>query len=301
MDFRRLRHAMVLREEKTFVKAAAKLHITQPALSQSISRLEADVGLRLFDRDRSGVFLTAVGKTFMARAEELLHYAKGFEHDIKLIRGGMTGSLSFGIGPLPAACFLKDLLHQLVTGYPNLDIQAEVGYGDDLVKHLIAERVEFFIASHTFVRANRRIVVRPITRLPISLFARARHPIFATKKIKITDMRAYPLLAVKAPVKSQEFWAGILGLDPSDRFSGTVYCDDFLILKELALSSDALLLSPYAAVAKECASGRMRELKVATLRDANVEIVMASLAKRTLSPTAELVVQKLIELDSLKR
>jgi DNA-binding transcriptional LysR family regulator len=71
MDFRRLRHAMVLREEKTFVKAAAKLHITQPALSQSISRLEADVGLRLFDRDRSGVFLTAVGKTFMARAEEL--------------------------------------------------------------------------------------------------------------------------------------------------------------------------------------------------------------------------------------
>jgi hypothetical protein len=114
-------------------------------------------------------------------------------------------------------------------------------------------------------------------------------------------MRAYPLLAVKAPVKSQEFWAGILGLDPSDRFSGTVYCDDFLILKELALSSDALLLSPYAAVAKECASGRMRELKVATLRDANVEIVMASLAKRTLSPTAELVVQKLIELDSLKR
>ncbi|MEJ0048830.1 MAG: LysR family transcriptional regulator [Rhodospirillales bacterium] len=51
MDLKKLGHAVVLEEERNFARAAARVHITQSALSRSIQALEAELGVRLFDRD----------------------------------------------------------------------------------------------------------------------------------------------------------------------------------------------------------------------------------------------------------
>ena len=76
MDLRQLRSLVVLAEERHFTRAAARLHVAQPALSQQIRRLEDEVGLALVDRTTRRVALTDAGEVLVERAQRAL--AEGY-------------------------------------------------------------------------------------------------------------------------------------------------------------------------------------------------------------------------------
>ena len=93
-----LRQAHALKAHGSFSRAAAALNLSQPALSQGIKELEAQVGLQLFVRSRSGPELTDFGRVFMQHAEELVSGAADLEREVALAKGLATGELSVGAG-----------------------------------------------------------------------------------------------------------------------------------------------------------------------------------------------------------
>jgi DNA-binding transcriptional LysR family regulator len=120
IDLKQLKYFLAVAEEKSFSRAAERLHISQPPLSQQIMKLESELGVRLFARTTRTFELTVAGKALMAEASELLAKMRMTIDTIRQIDRGEVGRLRVGIvgsamwGPIPS------LLEEFQSKYPRV-------------------------------------------------------------------------------------------------------------------------------------------------------------------------------------
>jgi DNA-binding transcriptional LysR family regulator len=94
MDLRSLRHVVVLGRLLSYTKAAEELGMSQPALSRSIQMVEQRAKVRLFDRDRGGVHLTAIGRLFVDRAAAVLREVDDLDRVLSRAASGAEGNVA---------------------------------------------------------------------------------------------------------------------------------------------------------------------------------------------------------------
>ena len=101
MDVRQLRYFATLAEELHFGRAAERLHIAQPALSQQIKSLESELGLLLLERTSRGVALTDAGKRLRDEARGVIGRFDEAVETMRRVRDGTVGALRVGVFPGP--------------------------------------------------------------------------------------------------------------------------------------------------------------------------------------------------------
>jgi len=125
MELRHLRYFMMLAEELSFTKAARRLDIAQPVLSRQIHDLEAEVGVQLFDRNTSRVFLTEAGSRFLSEARAALQHASQAVDAARQVQAGETGTLRLGI-----AKGLGDVVSRMLNSYLRIYPAVEIDVKD---------------------------------------------------------------------------------------------------------------------------------------------------------------------------
>ena len=121
-ELRLLRYFVVVAEELHFGNAAARLYVSQPALSQQIKLLEEQVGLPLFVRGSRGVTLTPAGETLLADARDLLDRSDRFGESVEQLRRGRSGTLKVGVAPGVPAHLLPEVTALLRARDPDARI-----------------------------------------------------------------------------------------------------------------------------------------------------------------------------------
>lgn len=99
MNLNILRYVIAVDEEKSFTKAAQKLYVSQPSLSQSIQTLEKQMGVLLFHREKTPLGLTAAGEIFLEWAKIMLHSEEKMLARISAVSGGSQRKLTIGASP----------------------------------------------------------------------------------------------------------------------------------------------------------------------------------------------------------
>jgi len=121
MELRHLRYFVMAAEELNFTKAARRLEVGQPVLSRQIHDLEREIGVQLFDRNSSRVFLTDAGNSFLSEARVVLQHAAQAVEAAKQVQAGAAGTLRVAIGK-----GLGDVVSRIINGYLRLFPGVEV-------------------------------------------------------------------------------------------------------------------------------------------------------------------------------
>jgi len=120
--FVELRHFLLVADRASFTAAARAAHLTQPALSASIRRLEDDLGTRLFDRGRRGAALTATGRALLPRARAALSAVEDARRAVREVQDLTRGEVRIGAGSTTATYLLPPVLARFRRRHPGVRI-----------------------------------------------------------------------------------------------------------------------------------------------------------------------------------
>ncbi|MEJ6011938.1 LysR family transcriptional regulator [Novosphingobium aquae] len=281
IDLTRLRHITAIARTGSFSRAADDLHITQPALSRSIATFEKRFGLRIFDRDRSGVVPTAMGRLVIEEAERVLRAARDLNHNLRLYAKGEGGDLAIGTGPL-LAMLLPDLGRHLLTECPAIHLRASVRTPEHLVQELLDDRIELIFGNSWAIRDIPDLEFYSVGSIRMAFVVRAGHPLTTQSRVTTGMLARYPQASAAG--------ASVAGL-PLE--TGSFICDNFHVLRELVSQTDCIWLAAPSVLADDIAANRLAPLKVDDFPDIESEVAMICRRNRTLSPAAQSLVEHL--------
>lgn len=293
MDLKRWAHIVAVADRRSFIRAAEQVHLSQPALTRSIQAAEAELGLQLFDRGTQEVVPTPAGEFVVARARQLVFNSRCLERDVELYRSRGLGDTAFGAGPIPVATFLKSLLAAMRREFPGINLRVEISNWELLLKRLLEEDIEFFIADHRDLPSDPNLHIRPLRSDPGGFYVRAGHPLTGRGPVTLKQVWAHGVLSVRLPVGVRAALSRLLDVGSSAELSLALECDDIEVLKDVALASDSVLGATHTSVAREVADGRLHPVKVNGLPTLSSEMGIVTLRGRTPSPMAELIISRL--------
>jgi DNA-binding transcriptional LysR family regulator len=276
LDLRSLTYAVTLARRANYARAADDLGISQPALTRAIQSLEQQLGIRLFDRDRSGVWPTPQGATFIERADVLVSNASDLERQTALAKIGASGSVRFGMAPMPARALLADALVSQIGQKAELTHDVIVRNVEALWPMLIAGEIEFFVSAEGQIPTSPPVRADGLGTFSQGLIVRAGHPLLYGP---VPD-REFPLLvSSKAGSRLPEGLSAPVRMPPQ-------IIEHFETLVEVTVATDAIWICSPFALKNEIASGILQDLSAGRTPMQEMRIMMYSLDRRTQSPAA---------------
>lgn len=176
MELRDLRYFETIAELQHLGRAAERLHRTQPALTSSIRRLEADCGAALFEKSGRGIRLTAAGRVLLKWAQRMRFDVEDAQRELGDIGRGLAGEVRIGIVPTAAQYLLPSAARELLHEAPEVTLRTVVGLVDALRPQLRAGELDLMVGTEGV--ADPAYASRLLAEDAIVVAAAADHPVF---------------------------------------------------------------------------------------------------------------------------
>lgn len=150
MNLKQLEVFIKVAESGSFSKGAEATFITQSTVSQHISALESEFGLKLLDRTGKGAFPTEAGKLLLERARRLVDYAREIPQAIDRFKGIEEASLNIAGSSIPGEYMIPAALPLLTGRFPGLTVYVLQGDSREVLEKVMSEEVEFGVVGGRF-------------------------------------------------------------------------------------------------------------------------------------------------------
>lgn len=190
MNFQQLRHFVVVAEEGNILGAAQRLNISQSGLSRSISTLENEMGLGLFERTPKGVILTEFGSLFLPRAQLIVNEHDRVRDEAKAYRSDGGGSLRIGTNNSFAYYIIPTAVARVLQEFPNAAVTLVTDTYTNLMNQLKSGQVDFVFSLYSDGSQVADCDYEKIHAWRTRVFAAANHPLRERKLVVAEDLAA---------------------------------------------------------------------------------------------------------------
>lgn len=192
MEFRHLRYFVVLSEELHFGRAAARLHMAQPPLSQRIRDLEKELGVRLFDRARHRVRLTEAGALLLEYARPVLESADAAREAMRRVRPGTAGVLRAAVPPDTVPVTLRTLVDAFSAREPGVLLDLEEMTTDEQLAELRDGNLDIGMVRHPTDTVG--LESGPVVHRALGVILPREHPEAGEERVRLRRLNGSPLV-----------------------------------------------------------------------------------------------------------
>ncbi|MGK5507966.1 LysR family transcriptional regulator [Brevibacillus formosus] len=195
MELRQIRYVLAVAEERSFSRAANRLHLAQPSLSQQIAKLEKILGVSLFHRLPQHVELTDAGQRFIQVAQTLVDMSEGLEREMRAYAVGESGKLLVGSLPITGAYVLPRVLPTFTQQFPGVELQLMEETSSHLEQLLVRGKID--VSLLTMPISDPSLEIIPAINEEIFLAVPANHPLAKRKEVDLAELADQPFILLK--------------------------------------------------------------------------------------------------------
>lgn len=190
MEILQLRYFLKVAERANFTRAAEDLHVSQPALSRAIGKLEEELGQPVFERQGRRLALTDTGRLLQARAQQIVALIEDTKAEIT--DDGQSGRIRLAAIPTIAPFFLPGLLREFAGQFPQASIVVQEDVTENALKRCSQGDVDLVILALPI--PGRYLEVEEIFEEELMLVLPVGHPLNDRKRIRLTDVEPFPFV-----------------------------------------------------------------------------------------------------------
>lgn len=292
MNDRQLRYALTVWRERSFSKAAGRLNVSQPAVSDQIRMLEDELGFELFQRTGRGVEVTYVGRTFLQHAEQAMSGILGLSETARQLRGdGPRGSFTIGFSSGVAHDIVPRVMASLAEMLPRVRLEVVTATTRRIQRFILERRLDAGIAIQSDPRSvPEELIIERVSSIEMALIVPWGHPLAKrTTAINLADLKDERLIVNEPDIGYGQFVQTVFtdqGLLPNL----VARADDVDTIKLMVASGVGLAVLPRGCAANEVALKQMHVLPIRPRHEVPITLIRHPGA---LTPAAEACVKLL--------
>lgn len=244
MEIHQLRYFCAVARHGTFTRASEVEHVAQPSLSQQILKLEAELGVRLFDRLPRSAKLTVFGKVFLPKAERILREIEEVRTQLLEMSGNEKGEVVLGIIPTIAAYLLPTLLNEFASRHPLITIKVIEDITPVLLQRLHDDTIDLAVVALPI--AGSDLVNEELFEEKLYAVLPEKHKRAGRSAISLSELNREPFLLLK---EGHCFRDSVISACRKSRMSPSVVFESGQFATILAMVSAGMGISAVPAMA----------------------------------------------------
>jgi DNA-binding transcriptional LysR family regulator len=282
MELRQLRYLVAVAEEQHFTRAAAREHVAQPALSQQIRRLEAELGLTLVQRTTRRVAMTEAGDLLVARARRVIAELEAAHAELQSLAGVQAGRLSVGALHTMGPVDLSLLLATFHRRYPGVELTVREQSSEELAEMLRDDEVDVAFLSVTERIQSHGLTLHPLVREELVAVLPPDHQLAGRRQVRLGDLAQDAFISFREGARLRELLvsaAAAAGFEPRIALES----NESRRIRSLVSRGLGVAILP-----RSDSEGPGSTVSVSTLAGPELQrdVTLASRAQRRLSPAA---------------
>ena len=262
MELLQLEHFLAVAREGSFTRAAERMGRTQPAMSQSIKKLEDELGLQLFARDLHEVSLTEAGKELIIYARRIIASRDTALRSLGSLKHLSTGTLNIASHESAAIYLLPAALRHYLAAFPDIKVGIYRSRLAEIPKQVMDREMHVgFVKDQP---AFKELTCVPVHADEMVLVASPRHPLVRRAAVTIKDLEGQPFILHRLCRTTEE---KILRLFEQHHIRCRIVAEvrSFENIKSLVEEDVGLAIVPSVTVQQEIAAGRLMRVKLQEL------------------------------------
>lgn len=254
MEFRHFRYFVTMAECGSLMKASERLHVAQPALSVHLANIEANLGVKLFDRSSRGIELTEAGKQLYDKAVVLLRYHHDLLDSVRSSREVPRGAVSIGLPSTCSAVFSPAIYRAMRSQLPDVNLYIMDASTAILYEWVKSGRLDLVVLLNVPEQAG--LDATPLCVEEICL-AGVPNNVDDSSEIEFEAIFDRPLVVPCAATTYRKMLDDI-AVQKGKAFRPALESDSFEVIRSIAISGQADAVLPRHCLHADLAAGRLR-------------------------------------------